>query len=88
MVGVVATAWLPLASLYEWLMLVHVLAAMVWLGGGVVMCVLAVSVVRAAEPAAVARFVADLRLVGPRVLAPAMAAVLGFGIWMVLDSAA
>jgi uncharacterized membrane protein len=87
-VGVVATAWLPLASLYEWLMLAHVLAAMVWLGGGVVLCVLAVSVLRAAESAAVAQFVADLRLVGPRVLAPAMVAVLGFGIWMVLDSAA
>src|SRR5262249_21146936 len=74
------------ATLYEWLMLVHVLAAMIWLGGLVTLGALATQVLRGGEPDAIARLVRSLRVVGPLVLAPAMVAVLGFGIWLVLDS--
>ena len=76
------------AALYDWLLLGHIIAAMVWLGGGVVLAVLAVATLRSADGPAVARFVASLRVIGPAVLAPATIATLGVGIWLVLDSAA
>ena len=74
------------ASLYEWLVFLHVLAAMIWVGGAVVLGVMATVVLRSGEPEAVARFIAGLRTIGPLVLAPATLAVLGLGVWMVLDS--
>ena len=73
-------------GLYDWLLLVHVLGAMVWLGGLVCLSVLAGRVLRASERDAVARFVAALRVVGPVSLAPASIAVVGFGVWLVIDS--
>ena len=76
------------AALYDWLLLGHIIAAMVWLGGGVVLAVLAVATLRSGDGPAVARFVAGLRVIGPAVLAPATIATLGVGIWLVLDSAA
>jgi uncharacterized membrane protein len=76
------------AGLYDWLLFGHIVAAMAWVGGGLVLGVLSVQVVRTDEPGAVERFVGSLRLIGPRILAPSTAAVLGLGVWMVLDSAA
>ena len=77
---------MPLASLYEWLMFVHVLAAMVWLGGLVALLAFGRRTLSEADPGAVARFVGSLRVVGPAFLAPAAGLVLALGIWMVLDS--
>ena len=74
------------AALYDWLLLGHIVAAMVWVGGGVLVAALAVTAIRGGDPAAVARLVGSLRVLGPAVLAPATIAVLGFGIWLVLDS--
>src|SRR5262249_13301214 len=74
------------ASFYDWLMLLHVLAAMIWLGGTLTLSVLATYLVRHRERAAIARFVASLRVIGPLVLAPATLGVVGLGIWLVLDS--
>jgi uncharacterized membrane protein len=79
---------MPLAALYDWLKFLHVLAAMVWLGGLTVLTVLGLNVLRAGERDAVARFVASFRVVGPLVLMPAAILVLVLGIWMVLDNAA
>jgi uncharacterized membrane protein len=76
------------ADLYDWLLFLHVIAAMVWVGGLVALTVLASLVLSGGEEGAVARFVASLRVIGPLVLLPSMAAVIGFGIWMVLDSEA
>ena len=76
------------ATLNDWLLLGHIIAAMVWLGGGVVLAVLAVATLRGDDGQAVARFVGSLRVIGPAVLAPATIATLGAGIWLVLDSAA
>ena len=82
-------AGLPLAAeLYDWLLFGHVVAAMAWVGGGLVLGVLATQVVRSGDADAVARFVASLRRIGPLVLAPSTVAVIGLGVWMVLDSAA
>ena len=75
-----------LASLYEWLLFLHVIAVMVWVGGVVVLASLAVFVLRNGDPAGIGGFVGMLRVVGPIVLAPAPAIALGVGIWMVVDS--
>jgi uncharacterized membrane protein len=73
------------ATLYDWLKLFHILAAMIWVGGLVAVGALAIQALRS-EDDAVARFVASLRVIGPLVFMPAMLAVLGLGIWLVLDS--
>jgi uncharacterized membrane protein len=75
-----------IATLYDWLQFLHVLAAMVWVGGAIVLGGLVTAVLRSRDPDAVARFLGNLRLIGPRVLAPATVGVFGLGIWMVLDS--
>jgi uncharacterized membrane protein len=75
-------------GLYNWLLLLHILAAMVWVGGGVLLAVLATRVLREREPGAVARFVGGMRVIAPVVLAPATVAVVAIGVWMVLDSSA
>jgi uncharacterized membrane protein len=77
-----------LATLYDWLMLVHVLAAMVWVGGVLALSAFAALTVRSRDAEAVARFVGSLRVIGPVVFAPAPLLLIGFGSWMVVDSAA
>jgi uncharacterized membrane protein len=79
---------MPLAALYDWLMFLHVLAAMVWVGGLVALAALGLNVLRTGDRDAIARFVASFRVVGPFVLMPAAVLVLVLGIWMVIDSAA
>ena len=76
------------ASLYQWLLFLHVLAAMAWVGGAILLGVLATAVLRTRQADAVERFVRVLPVVGPRVLAPATIGVVGLGVWLVLDSAA
>jgi uncharacterized membrane protein len=72
-----------IAELADWLLFLHILAAIVWLGGLVMLGLLATLVLRSRDGEAVTRFVGSLRVVGPLALAPAMVALLGFGIWMV-----
>lgn len=78
---------MTIATLYQWLLFGHLVAAMVWIGGGVLLAFLATNALRADEQA-VGRFAANLRVVGPAVLAPASVTTLGLGVWLVLDSAA
>ena len=75
-------------GLYGWLLFLHILAAMVWVGGAVLLGVLAIRAVQDGDPGAVGKFVANMRVIGPVVLAPATVAVVGLGVWLVLDSAA
>jgi uncharacterized membrane protein len=75
-------------SLYDWLLFLHILAAAIWLGGLVVISLLATLVRRSWDSELVRRFTGAIRIIGPAVLAPSMLAVLGFGIWMVIHSAA
>jgi uncharacterized membrane protein len=77
-----------MSGLYEWLLFAHVLAAMVWVGGAVMLGVLAIRASRDEDPGAVSRFVATMRTIGPLVLAPATIAVVGFGVWLVANTAA
>jgi uncharacterized membrane protein len=73
-------------TLYDWLLFLHVLAAMIWLGGGVMLAVTAARVLRDSDPGTVGRFTATLRSTAPFVLAPATLAVLAVGIGLVVDS--
>jgi uncharacterized membrane protein len=75
-------------ELYDYLVFLHILAAMIWVGGAVLLGALVTRVVRKGEPDEVAGFLGNLRVIGPAVLAPATVAVVGFGVWMVLDSSA
>jgi uncharacterized membrane protein len=79
---------MPLAAIYRWLMLAHILAAMVWVGGLAALVAMGTYLRRTGEVEAVARFVASLRVVGPMVLTPAAVLVLASGAWMVVVGAA
>jgi uncharacterized membrane protein len=74
------------ASLTDWLHMLHLLAAMIWVGGAVTLSALTTQVLRSGESDAIARFVRSVRVIGPLVLAPATVGVAGFGIWLVIDS--
>jgi uncharacterized membrane protein len=73
------------AALYDWLLFLHILAAMLWVGGITVVGAFAVRILRAREPGATAGFLGSLRVIGPLVLAPAPLILLGMGIWMVAE---
>ena len=77
-----------LATLYQWLFLVHIVAAMVWVGGAVFVAALAARALRTDDVGEIGRFVRGLRTTAPIVLAPAAVTVAGFGVWLVLNSAA
>lgn len=76
---------IPGASLYDWLMFAHVLAAMLWLGGWAILGILATQALRQGDLASLARFAVTIRFIGPRLLAPATILVAGLGVWLVLD---
>jgi putative copper export protein len=73
-------------TLYNWLLFLHVLAAMIWVGGGLMLAVTAAQALHDPEPGAVGRFTGTLRVVGPLTLAPATVVVLGLGIGLVADT--
>jgi uncharacterized membrane protein len=77
---------MTVATLYDWLLFAHILAAMVWVGGAVLLMALSILTLRGRDSQAVARFVRTLPVLGPAVLAPATVGVVGFGVWLVLDS--
>jgi uncharacterized membrane protein len=74
------------ATLTDWLHLLHLLAAMIWVGGAVTLSALTAQVLRSGDGEAITRFARSVRLIGPLVLAPATVAVTGFGVWLVIDS--
>ncbi len=75
-------------DLYLLLKFAHVLGAIVWLGGGLMLSVLGARARRRADRGAIGEFGRTLSFVGPRVLTPAVLATLVFGAWMVIESAA
>jgi uncharacterized membrane protein len=75
-------------NLHSWLLFGHILGAMAWLGGGLVLALMGLRVRRSADGASYREFAGTLGYVGPRVLMPGVVAVLVFGLWMVLESEA
>ena len=73
-------------SRYDWLLLIHILAACVWIGGIAVLGAQAVLILRGGEPGDAGRFVRMLRRLGPVVLAPAPVLLVVLGAWMIGDS--
>ena len=74
-------------TLYETLKLLHVLAAVVWVGGGVFQTVSTWRAVNA-DPAHRLGLARDMRFAGDRVFGPASLLALIFGVWMVIESPA
>lgn len=75
-------------DLHAWLKFGHIVGAIVWVGGGLMLSFLAARARASSDPNAIREFGRTLSYVGLRVLTPAVLAVLLFGIWMVLDNAA
>ncbi|MGE5221528.1 MAG: DUF2269 family protein, partial [Omnitrophica WOR_2 bacterium] len=71
-------------SLISWLKFGHILGAMIWIGGGVMLSVLGVRARQSEDTHYIREFSRTLSYAGLRVLMPAVIAVLVFGIWMVL----
>ena len=68
----------------DWLLFLHVLAAMLWVGGTAVLGAFALRILRGRREDA-GRFIASLRFVGPLVLAPSLVVLLVTGVWQVAD---
>jgi uncharacterized membrane protein len=75
-------------TVYDWLKTFHVLAAVIWVGGDVMLLVLSVRIVRANDPRQKAAFVHDVGEIGQRFLAPASLAVIAFALALVIYSPA
>jgi uncharacterized membrane protein len=73
-------------SLDSWLHLVHVLAAIVWVGGGLMLSLVGFRARSSANPGAIGDFARTLPYVGLRVLMPSVVVVLVTGVWQVLAS--
>ncbi len=75
-------------NLETWLLFGHILSAVVWVGGGLMLSVLGSRSRRSADPDAVAEFAATLAYAGPHVLGPATIGTVVFGVWLVVESEA
>jgi uncharacterized membrane protein len=73
-------------GLYEWLKALHVVMAVVWVGGNVVLQILAVRLVRGGDVVRMAALAGDVEWLGMRVFAPASGLVLILGVWMVVQN--
>lgn len=72
-------------SFFEFLKFVHVLMAVIWVGGGILIQVLAVRATRSKDAVRTATFAGDAEWVGLRVFMPASILLLIFGIWAAAD---
>lgn len=72
-------------SVYELLLFVHILAAIVWIGGGVTMQLLSVRVLASGDATRKTAYAYDLEWIGQRVYTPASGILLLFGVLLVID---
>jgi uncharacterized membrane protein len=72
-------------SLSEFLLFIHILASMVWVGGSVLALVLGTRM-KDADQSHRLGFARAMKMVSQRVFMPAAILVLVFGTWLVLDS--
>ena len=72
-------------TLYEFLVFVHVLMVVVWVGGDVAIQALALRATRAKEPARMAAFSVDAEWIGLRVFMPASIVLVIVGIWAAIE---
>jgi uncharacterized membrane protein len=74
-------------TLYEALLFAHLTFVAVWVGGDAMIQVFSLRAQRVG-PERSLDFLADVEWIGSRILVPSSLAVVGFGVWMVLDSPA
>jgi uncharacterized membrane protein len=67
-----------------WLRLGHILGAIVWVGGGLMLSFVGGRVRAGDDPRAIGAFGRMLGYIGVRVLVPSVVATLVFGVWLVL----
>lgn len=70
---------------YEWLLFFHVAAAIVWLGSGVAVQVLAFRANRAGDPARMVTIAHEAEWFGMRIFLPSSLTVLVLGIFLTVD---
>lgn len=75
-------------TLETWLHLAHILGAIIWVGGGVMLSLVGVRARQSEDPSLIREFARMLSYVGLRVLMPAVVAVLVSGVWLVLARSA
>jgi uncharacterized membrane protein len=75
-------------TLDSWLKFGHVLSAIVWLGGGLVLSLVGSRAERSDDPGAIREFARTLTYIGPRVMIPSVLGTIVFGIALVLTNAA
>ncbi len=71
---------------YQWYLMVHVLAVVVWVGGGVTMQLFTLRLMRDTDRNRMAGFLKDVEWIGTRVYAPASLVVLGSGFLLVHEA--
>jgi uncharacterized membrane protein len=68
---------------YQWLLSFHILTAVAWVGGALMLNLLATFAVRSTLPGRKAEFAHEAALVGERVFSPLSLILLGLGIWLI-----
>lgn len=71
---------------YNWLLFFHILAAITWVGGAIMLNILNTRSIRSGDPARLATTARETEWVGTRVLAPSTLILLGLGIALVAVS--
>lgn len=75
---------MPLAiTAYNWLKACHVLASVLWVGGGGILVLLATMTLRENEPERLAKLAVQIATIGQRMFAPLSVLVLALGIGMI-----
>lgn len=70
-------------STYQWYLMVHILMAVVWVGGSHMIQLMAARILKANDPQRLASFSKDVEFIGTRVFAPAALVLLVFGFLLV-----
>jgi uncharacterized membrane protein len=70
---------------YEWVKAFHVLAAVIWVGGAVVIQILALFALRSKLPGRKAEFAREAEWVGMRIFLPTTLLLIGLGFYLVHD---
>jgi uncharacterized membrane protein len=70
--------------LEPWIHFIHVLGAIIWVGGGVMLSLIGARARKSDDPRLIREFARTLSYVGLRVLTPAVVALLLSGLWLVL----
>ncbi len=74
---------MELVTTYEWLKAIHVLAAVIWVGGAATLQAMAFVVLRSKDPREMASFSRNAGFVGERMFTPASLVLVIFGAWAV-----